>query len=202
MTLVFLIAIVIIIYYYTNNYKMKNVPSEDKTALKELEIKLIEVNSKTRVILSNNETIKMMKLRKISDALNNKKDILFFTSGKRINDNVFIILTNGNFVALNDKTREVIKIPYEKINDIKKNKISVKINNYTFAISNNDLNIFCEKLEDQIEANKNISIHINKEMKKDVADKILKLQSLYEEGILTEYEFNIKKKELLDKKED
>ena len=202
MTLVFLIAIVIIIYYYTNNYKMKNVPSEDKTALKELEMKLIEVNSKTRVILSNNETIKMMKLRKISDALNNKKDILFFTSGKRINDNVFIILTNGNFVALNDKTREVIKIPYEKINDIKKNKIIVKINNYTFAISNNDLNIFCEKLEDQIEANKNISIHINREIKKDVADKILKLQSLYEEGILTEYEFNIKKKELLDKKED
>ena len=50
-----------------------------------------------------------------------------------------------------------------------------------------------------MELHKSIDINITKVAEKDVADKIAKLKVLYDDGVLSEYEFNMKKIELLDK---
>lgn len=46
---------------------------------------------------------------------------------------------------------------------------------------------------------KSFKIEINKTVEKDVTDKIEKLATLHKEGELTDYEFAMKKMELLEK---
>ena len=57
---------------------------------------------------------------------------------------------------------------------------------------------FMNVVNEQIDNYKSFNIEINKNIEKDITDKIEKLAELYKDGILTEYEFSTKKMELLE----
>lgn len=54
-------------------------------------------------------------------------------------------------------------------------------------------------INQEMENYKNINIQINQTTNKDAADQIARLNALYKDGILTDYEFAIKKMEILDR---
>ncbi len=211
-TIIVFILIFGIAFYYDYSINKISVTEEDKIKLNELYIRIIAVNKNVKQFFSNNEAKRLKQLKIIFDSINKDTNLVYFTMGYKkdntlnsivsVDDimnpyNVYIILTNSFFIVTNLNGNNVTKIPFEKIERINKNKKSLKINEIEYEIK--DVNELSNKIEEQIENNKSISIHINKEMKKDVADKIAKLKSLYDDGVLTEYEFNMKKKELLDK---
>ena len=63
----------------------------------------------------------------------------------------------------------------------------------------NNCQEFMNVVHEQMNNYKSLKININNTVEKDISDKIEKLSQLYKDGVLTEYEFNMKKMELLDK---
>lgn len=66
-------------------------------------------------------------------------------------------------------------------------------------VPKSDVSIFINKVNEQIDNYRNFSVEINQNIEKDITDKIKKLGELHKEKVLTDYEFSMKKMELLDK---
>lgn len=212
MTLIVLILIILGICYAVkrNNEKWYNELSmEDKTKIKELDIKLSEINPKIKNIMPKKYFL-YKELYNLSKNFVNNEELMFFTSVTLTNnvnfEKGYIYVTNKKILI---KTKKYEKnIPLEKISSVDKGKTMrnnwIKINDNSTTIDLNNIpKQDIEKLKKEInkgmEKHKNVSINITQTTEKDISDKIARLKVLYEEGVLTEYEFNIKKLELLDK---
>ena len=111
---------------------------------------------------------------------------------------------------LNDKLKESLKVSYEDIpldgiNRPSFNKVEFMLegSTYTFRTMNQDLlDEFEKELTNRIrgvdeDMDENVKI-INETPEEDVPDQIRKYHELYKDGIITEEEFESKKKQLLD----
>lgn len=178
--------------------KYKKLPLEERQKIEELNAKLNALNSKltSKKVVNVYESIKIL-----IDNLILGEDVLYWTMTSS-NDRIYI--TNKKIILMQETTIKYIMI--EKINSIKKtgskdieiyDSAEKNIINFLYA---KDRDNFTKIVMEEMEKHKNVSININQVSEKDIVDKIAKLKALYDEGILTEYEFNMKKMELLDKK--
>ncbi len=175
---------------------MKNVDEIDKKIKKLL----------GRYILPNrNFTIKYL-----SEVLQSDEEIEAFAvgvvDGKRMN----LLTTNKRVILFNKGLiRSMqIEIPIEKINSIGQQRgfltgeIHIWDGSSQILINNvpvNQIGAFVDNTNQQINNYKSFKIEVNKTVEKDITDKIEKLSELYRDGVLTEYEFSMKKMELLEK---
>lgn len=111
---------------------------------------------------------------------------------------------------LNGKLKESLKVSYDDIpldgiNRSAFNKIEFKLKDDPYAlktIDEDELDEFERKLSNRIQGidddvDENVKI-VYKAPKEDIPDQIRKYHDLYKDGIITEEEFESKKKELLD----
>ena len=111
---------------------------------------------------------------------------------------------------LNGKLKESLKVSYDDIpldgiNRPAFNKIEFKLKDEPYAlktIDEDELDEFERKLSNRIQGidddvDENVKI-VYKAPKEDIPDQIRKYHDLYKDGIITEEEFESKKKELLD----
>ena len=112
---------------------------------------------------------------------------------------------------LNGKLKESLKVSYDDIpldgiNRPAFNKIEFKLKDDPYAlktIDEDELDEFERKLSNRIQGiddddvDENVKI-VYKAPKEDIPDQIRKYHDLYKDGIITEEEFESKKKELLD----
>lgn len=167
-----------------------------------------------RLIKENNVNIMMIKssVKTAEQYIDREEEILFIErANNKINGNAYA----GIFIITNRKVLHVFKLLFEeKSNQIEYNQISsynidkglmmtnLKINTNGNTLSldfgnKKDLNIkIREALEKCKNYNQSQNIIINKD---DIVTKLQKLSDLHREGILTEYEYSIKKQELLNK---
>ena len=110
----------------------------------------------------------------------------------------------------NGKLKESLKVSYDDIpldgiNRLAFNKVEFKLKDEPYAfktIDEDELDEFERKLSNRIQGidddvDENVKI-IYKAPKEDIPDQIRKYHDLYKDGIITEEEFESKKKELLD----
>lgn len=212
MGFIILIIIIVLIAVISNKINEKwynELSMEDKTKIKELDIKLSEINPEIKNIMPKKYFL-YKELYSLSKNFVNNEELMFFTFVTLTNnvnfEKGYIYVTNKKILI---KTKKYEKnIPLEKISSVDKGKTMrnnwIKINDNSTTIDLNNIpKQDIEKLKKEInkglEKHKNVSININQTTEKDISDKIARLKVLYEEGVLTEYEFNIKKLELLDK---
>lgn len=181
-----------------SEYKKLDLYKKEK--LQEMNISLNALNSRlaTKNILNSYKRI-----MKLMDNLIQNEEVLYWTKISNIDIGEYVYITNKRIILI--KIDNVKFIMIEKINSIKKNgNFNIEISD-NFEITNirciyeEDRNKLVEKIIEEMDKHKNISININQTAEKDVLDKIAKLEVLYKEGILTEFEFNMKKMQLLDK---
>lgn len=111
---------------------------------------------------------------------------------------------------LNGKVKESLKVSYDDIpldgiNRPAFNKIEFKLKGDSYAfktIDEDELDEFQKKLSNRIQGidddvDENVKI-VYKTPEDDIPDQIRKYHELYKDGIITEEEFESKKKELLD----
>lgn len=121
-----------------------------------------------------------------------------------------LITTNKRVIIFNKQLTKVtqIEIPIERLEAINYCKGflygEIHISNSNFCISINRIlkqfvEPFVNTTNKQMENYKSFKIEVNQTVERDITDKIEKLAELHKEGILTEYEFAIKKMELLEK---
>ena len=187
----------------------ENLDIETKTKIKELDLRLTDLNYKVK-----NKMPKKYRLYKflleLSKNLLKDEEIIFFTE-ITLSENInfskgFLYITNKRILIKTKKYEKNISL--EKISSVDSGKIMrnnwLKINDNSTTIQLNnipkqDINKVKEEINKGTEKHKNISINITQTTEKDISDKIARLKVLFEEGVLTEYEFNMKKLELLDK---
>lgn len=150
-------------------------------------------------------------IKELNEQLRENEDIKYFTGGlyKKKYYNIFITNKSIIFISSDIFNKEQLQVPIEKITSISKKKglLGGKIqiwegSNSSVIIENiptKSIDILVNKINEQMENYKSFNIEINKTLERDITDKIEKLSDLYKDGVLTEYEFSIKKMELLDK---
>ena len=199
----------IICFYFSRNifkFNMKwfeKLPLDKKTNILEMCTKLKSLNPNALHTMkgSFNNKYRLYKIiYQLLQNISNDEEILFFSVGKILSSTTYIYITNKKIIITNESVKS---IQYEKINTIENGYDYIKIitNSETIinSISTKDINKLANEIRNNMELHKNIDINITRTTEKDVADKIAKLKVLYDEGILTEFEFNMKKMELLDK---
>lgn len=150
-------------------------------------------------------------VKELNNTLSPDEKIIYFTGGTYNSKNYNIFVTNRRVVFISSVAFNVeqFQIPIEKISSISTVKglltsnikiwdgsaIGVEI----YQVKNKQATIFVNKVNEQLENMKTFSIQVNKNIERDILDKIEKLSELCKDGILTEYEFNMKKMELLEK---
>jgi hypothetical protein len=212
METIIVILIIIGTVLIKNNRDKKwyeNLDIETKTKIKELDLRLTDLNYKVK-----NKMPKKYRLYKflleLSKNLLKDEEIIFFTE-ITLSENInfskgFLYITNKRILIKTKKYEKNISL--EKISSVDSGKIMrnnwLKVNDNSTTIQLNnipkqDINKVKEEINKGTEKHKNISINITQTTEKDISDKIARLKVLFEEGVLTEYEFNMKKLELLDK---
>lgn len=212
METIIVILIIIGTVLIKNNRDKKwyeNLDIETKTKIKELDLRLTDLNYKVK-----NKMPKKYRLYKflleLSKNLLKDEEIIFFTE-ITLSENInfskgFLYITNKRILIKTKKYEKNISL--EKISSVDSGKIMrnnwLKVNDNSTTIQLNnipkqDINKVKEEINKGTEKHKNISINITQKTEKDISDKISRLKVLFDEGVLTEYEFNMKKLELLDK---
>ena len=218
MGMIILIAIVVLIFVIYNKTSEKwynNLSEKEKIEIRELELRLSELNERVKKQMPK-KYILYKELNSLAEKLVPEEEIMYFTKvSLNIDKNVgnqyasvivsgYIYVTNKKVLLLSKKNTKII--PMEKISSIDagrkigNNWIKINDNNTTTEITRIpewDMERIQQEINKGMEKHKNVSININQKTEKDIADKIARLQVLYKEGVLTEYEFNMKKLELL-----
>lgn len=146
----------------------------------------------------------------IKDMQQNNEDIVAMVTGNYKNKKMYLLTTNRRVVIFNKSwlNSTQIEIPIEKINSIGQSKgvifgeIHIWDGSSKIVINNipkKQIAKFVRATNEQMNNYKSFKIEINKTVEKDVTDKIEKLATLHKEGELTDYEFAMKKMELLEK---
>lgn len=145
----------------------------------------------------------------LQEILQDNEDIKAFALGVYENKQMNLVTTNKRVIIFNKgfiKCTQV-EIPIEKINSIGQNigliygEIHIWDSSSKISITKvpiKQVELFVKSTNEQLNNYKSFKIEVNKTVEKDITDKIEKLAELYKEGILTEYEFTIKKMELLE----
>ncbi len=174
-----------------------------KAKIIELDTKLRALNLSASKKLSffNIKNFRYPKIYHLIELLSDDEDILYFSFGEECSKKIHIYITNKKIILDGAYSKS---IQYEKINSIENGKNWLKIITSSECIqisqiASNDTKQLVKDIRDTMELHKSIDINITKVAEKDVADKIAKLKVLYDDGVLSEYEFNMKKIELLDK---
>ena len=150
-------------------------------------------------------------LSDLSNYLTKDEEIVYFTRYLNRVENVLKNTGPAGYIYVTNKRILIVdlqykNIPLEKVssissaNSLARNGIIINDSSTSeklLGINKNDVNKLIKVINEGMEKHKNISI--NQTTEKDVSDKIARLKALYDEGILTEYEFNVKKMELLEK---
>lgn len=184
----------------------------EKTKIKQIDIKLKEVNSRIKNVMPKKYRLYRM-LSDLSNYLTKDEEIVYFTRYLNRVENVLKNTGPAGYIYVTNKRILIVdlqykNIPLEKVssissaNSLARNGIIINDSSTSeklLGINKNDVNKLIKVINEGMEKHKNISININQTTEKDVSDKIARLKALYDEGILTEYEFNVKKIELLEK---
>lgn len=184
----------------------------EKTKIKQIDIKLKEVNSRIKNVMPKKYRLYRM-LSDLSNYLTKDEEIVYFTRYLNRVENVLKNTGPAGYIYVTNKRILIVdlqykNIPLEKVssissaNSLARNGIIINDSSTSeklLGINKNDVNKLIKVINEGMEKHKNISININQTTEKDVSDKIARLKALYDEGILTEYEFNMKKMELLEK---
>ncbi len=146
----------------------------------------------------------------LSEVLQTDEEIEAFAIGYVNGKKTNLLTTNKRIILFNKGLIQSmqIEIPIEKISSIVQHKglftgeIHIWDGSSKVLINNipvNQIGAFIDNTNQQINNYKSFKIEVNKTVEKDITDKIEKLSELYKDGILTEYEFSMKKMELLEK---
>ncbi len=208
--LIFLLLMILSKYLHKlyDDIWYKKLPTEEKTMIKELELKLTDINPTAKKKLEFISLHPHKQLNRVLKNLIKDEEIIYFTTTK-LEDDIFIgyiYVTNKRVFVIADKAEK--SVPLEKIISIEtgkkwgKNWLKIKASYVAIQLNKiprHDILKLKEEINNGMQKYKNVSINITQTTQKDIADKISRLRVLYEEGVLTEYEFNMKKMELLDK---
>ena len=200
---------IVLIKDMLNKKWYENLDIESKTKIKELDLRLTDLNYKVKNKMPKKYYLYKL-LFELSKNLLKDEEIIFFTEmtlSENVNfDKGYIYITNKRILIKSKKYEKNIGL--EKISSVDSGKsignnwLKINDNSTTVQLNNipkQDINRFKEEINKGIEKHKNISINITQKTEKDISDKISRLKVLFDEGVLTEYEFNMKKLELLDK---
>lgn len=175
--------------------------TNNQIALRNKELK--KINEKC---LCNRDVVK-----ELNNTINAEEKLIYFIDGIYNSKcyNVFITNRRVLFIPSIAFYCEEFQIPIEKISSIGTVKwllsSTIKIRDESSIgievcqVKTKQATTFVNKVNEQLNDMKTFSIQINKNVEKDILDKIEKLSELYKDGVLTEYEFNMKKMELLEK---
>ncbi len=198
---------IVLIGNMLNKRWYENLDIESKTKIKELDLRLTDLNYKVKNKMSRKDYLYKL-LFELSKNLLKDEEITFFTEmtlAEKANKG-YIYITNKRILIKAKKYEKNIGL--EKISSVDSGKrignnwLKINDNSTTIQLNNipkQDINRVKEEINKGIERHKNISINITQKTEKDISDKISRLKVLFDEGVLTEYEFNMKKLELLDK---
>lgn len=213
----FILLIFAIIMFYASReiFTSKNMkwfdelPESMQERIVETELTLTEINPKVKNLLSKNKNKLYKIIYELLQNFTEDEQIEYFTCSEKLVSmygfntkvNCFVYCTNKKIIIESD-TLKILH--YEKINSIENNKrnIIIKDNIESITLQNmnkEDVVRLKQEINKQMELHKSVDINITKVTQRDITDKIARLRSLYEDGVLTEYEFNMKKLELLDK---
>lgn len=211
MEILIIILVIVVVAYVTRRHYNKwyeKLPTEEKSVIKELELKLKDINPKIENKMDRSSLFLYKELYNLSKNLIKNEEIIFFTSTMIADkfDTGYVYVTNKRVLVKVKKYEK--SIPLEKISSIDtgnkmgRNWIRINVNLTAILldkIPKQDILRLKEEINNGMQKHKNVSIDITQTTEKDIADKISRLRVLYEEGVLTEYEFSMKKLELLDK---
>lgn len=185
---------------------LTNIQEQVKKANSQIALRSEELKKINEKCLCNRGVIK-----ELNNTLSPDEKILYFTGGTYGSKYYNIFVTNRRVVFISSIAFNVeqFQIPIEKISSISTVKglptsnikiwdgsaIGVEI----YQVKSKQATVFVNKVNEQLENMKTFSIQVNKNIERDTLDKIEKLSELYKDGVLTEYEFNMKKMELLEK---
>ena len=142
----------------------------------------------------------------LDNVIQDDENILIICAGKYNNKQLEVLCTNKRILMVNSGiVPERVEIRIDKIDSLslESTGLSTKLRIHTTGadyIIEQLINCreFMNVVNEQIDNYKSFNIEINKNIEKDITDKIEKLAELYKDGILTEYEFSTKKMELLE----
>lgn len=210
--LILIIIVIIVFIKKKRDEKWYNeLSTEEKTRIKQMDRRLNEVNPKIKNIMPKKYRLYKM-LSELLNYLTKEEEIIYFTRYLSRIENILKNTGPAGYIYITNKRVLIVdlqykNIPLEKIssissaNSLSRNGIIINDNSTSeklLGINKNDVNKLIKVINEGMEKHKNISININQITEKDVSEKIARLKTLYEEGVLTEYEFNIKKMELLE----
>ncbi len=170
-----------------------------------------EIDKRIREILGNYKLTNQKIVNEyLSKILKEDEEIIAFAVGTYENKKMNLLTTNRRVIIFNKGIIKCtqVEIPIEKVNSIgqhrgifmgeihiwdSSSKILIK------GVPTSQIESFVNLTNEQINNHKSFKIEVNKTVEKDITDKIEKLAELYKDGVLTEYEYSIKKQELLEK---
>ncbi|MDD2627544.1 MAG: PH domain-containing protein [Clostridia bacterium] len=148
----------------------------------------------------------------LRDVLSETESIEAVTHGTQLANDykhaLSCVVTNKRFIGYHKTifNEKRIEIPIEKISSIIYStgiiKGTIEINNMghklnIYNVPKSEVQDFVKSVNEQINNYKTFKIEYSSNKQANVADQIEKLAGLYKDGVLTEFEFQIKKKELL-----
>lgn len=169
-----------------------------------------EINVKLERIIGKKIPNQRTIAKYLKEILQENEEIVAYATGVYDGKRMNLLTTNKRVIIFNKGLIRVtqVEIPIEKINSIGKYKglISGKIHIWDSSskieinnVPKKQIEPFVNATNQQINNYKSFKIEVNNITEKDIADKIDKLAELHKEGVLTDYEFTMKKMELLEK---
>lgn len=166
---------------------------------------LKEINTLVKINFFNSGRYKYL-AHTLNDTIENDEEIKIVCSGICNNKKMEILCTNKRILMVNTgivPQRKEIRI--DKVDSL---QLTSKVLSTALHITTTGTDYIIENLTNcqefmnivnkEMNNYKSFNIEVNKTVEKDITDKIEKLAELYKDGILTEYEFETKKMELLE----
>lgn len=167
---------------------------------------LYEINSLVKVNFFNKGRFKYL-AHTLNNIIEDDEEIKIICSGRYDNKQLEILCTNKRILMVNSGiVPQRTEISIEQIEALSLEGKGLSINLH-IIVGGKDFILqgvtncqeFMNVVHEQMNNYKHLRINIKNTVEKEITDKIEKLSQLYQDGILTEYEFETKKKELLDK---
>ena len=151
------------------------------------------------------KNIEIKKLAEYIDSIIMPNEEILAIASEKSTYNVFNILTDKRIIQKGILSNELVKVlPIEKINTICQNGNIVFTDNILLILDTSEIateftNIINQKISSYQTLGQTIKIENKIITEETIASQIKKLSDLHDSRILTDYEFSIKKQELLEK---
>ncbi len=198
--LIVIIMLGIIGYFIYAYYKGDNKIANKDILTTDMEIYIAQLQIKPQ----KNKLIKEVAKYLENIVMPNEKILAVETSKGAFGTNNFAIITDKRVIFENKASGVEIITPIEKIETVMQSGSIVKVNGYWINLASiNKANAIVQLINNQVSSTQTLKETIKIENKivteENITSQLQKLSDLHKAGVLTDYEYSIKKQELLDK---